>query len=106
VCEKPPFWRWMIRVSVIALKELPRFLVGAVKAVPGMVREIRMPRITAAIRDPFYEFFIGIMALFVFPMSSIITPDLTLNTRIVLALVSLPSFVLVMHSIYRTWWDC
>jgi len=106
VCERPPFWRWLVQVSVGAVRALPRELVGAVRAVPGMVRRIRMPRIMVAIRDPFYEFFIGIIALFLFPMSSLITPDLTLGTRIFLSLLSLPSFLLVMHSIYRTWWDC
>ncbi len=106
MCEKPPFWRWTIRVSAAVLRGLPSFLVEVVKAVPGMVREIRMPSIITAIGDPFCEFFMGMMALFMFPMGSMLAPDLTLNTRIVLALLSLPSFLFMMHGLYRSWGDC
>ena len=106
MCERPGFWRWTIRVSATALRGLPQGLVWVVKAVPGMVRAIRMPKVKAAIRDPFYEFFMGIMALLMFPMWSMLASDLTLDARIVLALLSLPSFLLVMHGLYRSGGNC
>ncbi len=106
MCERPGFWRWLVQVSVGAVRGVPRELVGVVRAMPEMFRSIRKPRITVAIRNPFYEFFTGLMALIAFPMISVVASDLALGTRIVLALLSLPSFLLIMHGVYRAWGDC
>ncbi len=109
MCEKPGsgFWRWLPQVTINIVKALPRELVWLVRMILGrMVNAIRPSRIMSTIREPFYEFFIGIMALFMFPMWSIAAPDLTLTTRIVFALLSLPSFLLAMHGTYRAWGDC
>lgn len=105
MCERSGFWRWLVQVSVGAVRETPRELVSAIRAVPEMVGAIRKPRIVVAIRDPFYEFFIGLMALVVV-VTLQVTPGLTLTMRIVLALFCLPSFLLVMHGVYRAWGDC
>lgn len=105
VCERPGFWRWMIRASVGAVRAMPRELVGAVRAVPGMVRGIRMPRIREAIREPFCEFYTGMMAIVVI-LTLQTASDLTLTTRLIIALLIIPSFLLAMHGTYRKWGDC
>ena len=107
MCERPGFWRWLVHVSAMALRGLPRFMGEVVRAVPGVVKEtLRMPMITASLRDPFYEFFTGIMALGIFPIWSIFGNALTLDMRIVMALLSIPSFLLMMHGLYRSGDDC
>lgn len=105
VCERPRFWRWLVQVLVGAVRALPGVLVRAIRVVPEMVRAIRKPRIVVAIRDPFYEFFIGLMALVVV-VTLQVTPGLTLTMRIVLALFCLPLFLLAAHGIYRAGGDC
>lgn len=104
MCEGSSFWRWLAQVSVMGIRGAPRALVGTVKAVPGIVRAIKKPEITVAIRDPFNAFIIGLMALGASLMIPLITPDLTLTTRVGVALLSLPSFLLMMHAFYRARW--
>lgn len=103
--ERPPFWRWLVQVSVGAVRGMPGALVWAIRSMPGMVRAIRKLNITEAIRNPFYEFFTGMIALVVV-ISLLPASGLTLDTRIVLALFCLPSFLLVMHGLYRAEGDC
>lgn len=112
MCERPGFWRWLPQITIRIVRSLPRELVGVIRAVSGgMVRAIRPSRIMVTIREPFYEFFIGIMALFFSPMIVLLDsvssdPCLTSTTRITVALLIIPSFLLMMHGTYRAWWDC
>lgn len=107
MCEKSGFWRWLPPITIRIVRSLPRELVWVIRAVSGgMVRDLRPSRVMAAIRDPFCEFIIGMMALFTFPMVLALTPDLNLITKIFLVLLSIPSFLLMMHGTYRRWVDC
>lgn len=110
MCERLGFWQWLAQVSVEAVRAVPGVLVGTVRAVPEVARAIpRLVMTTFWIRNPFYEFFTGMMVL-VIVLALLPAPDLTLDVRIVSALLSIPSFLLVMHTVYRsrygTWVDC
>ncbi len=112
VCERPPFWRWFTQITIRIVRSLPRELVWLVRMVLGrMVSAIRPSRVMSTIREPFYEFFIGIMALFFVPMIVLLDsvasdPYLTSTMKIIVTFLIIPSFLLMMHGTYRAWWDC
>ena len=78
---RPGFWRW-----------LPQTLIEAIRKTSGLM---------GIIKNPFLEIFIGGMAIFVFLLVAIVDYRLTMNTRVVLALCTIPSFIFLMHGIYR-----
>lgn len=78
MCEKPPFWRWLPQVSIWAVR-----------------------KVSGEIRDPFFEFLIGLIATALFPLSAVCVFDLTFTTRVALVLLAIPSFLIMMHGIYR-----
>ncbi len=105
MCERPGFWRWLVQGLVGAVRGTSRGLIWVIRtvprAVPGLVRAIRKLNIREAIRrNPFYEFYTGMLGLVVV-VSSI--PEVS---GLILAPLSLFSFLLVMHGLYRAEGDC
>ena len=78
MCERPRFWRWLPRVLVVAVRK-------------GL----------GETRNPFFEFLMGLIATALFPLFAVCIFDLTFTTRVTLALLAIPSFVIMMHGIYR-----
>lgn len=85
MCERPPFRRWLLQI-----------LVEKIRAIPGLI---------GIIRDPAVESLIGLVALFIFLFLALF--DLMTSTiRVIMALCTIPSFIIVMHGIYRVEGDC
>lgn len=78
--EEAGFWQW-----------LSQGLVETIRAFPALVGVIRSPRL---------EFFIGLLGT---PSSLIfaILFDVPFYTRFIIALCAIPSFIIMMHGIYR-----
>ena len=70
--EKGPFWQWLSRV------------------------------LNEKIRSPFTEFFIGFIAtIFLVPVLALVPYDMAFGSRVISALLVIPSFLVMMHGIYR-----
>ena len=82
MCERPTFWRWFIQ-ELVDLK-----LVDLIRAVPGFIR------------SPGFESSMGFIFTIVFLFYAILS-ELPEVTRIALALLSVPSFIIYKHGIYR-----
>ncbi len=80
--EKPPFRRWFIQE-----------LVELISAVPGFIR------------SPGFEYSMGFIFTLGFLFYALFS-ELPELTRIALALLSIPSFVIYKHGIYRSEGDC
>lgn len=83
MCERPPFWRWLSQGLVEKIRALPR-LIG----------------------DPLSEIIIGIIGITCSLILSPLALTLTFNERVIIALCSIPSFIILMHGIYRAEEDC
>jgi len=79
VCERPGFWRWLPKVLVEKLRWLYKAWIG----------------------EPFVECYMGIMATILFLFVAITNFNLTLTKRSILALLAVPSFLVMMHGFYR-----
>jgi len=73
MCERPGYWRWLFRVLI------------------------------EKIGNPFFETIIGAIAGLIFLVLSICNYDfyMTFGVRVALALLTVPSFLVFMHGIYR-----
>ena len=85
MCERPPFWRW-----------LPRVLVEKIRALPGLI---------GVIRDPAVEGIIGLGSIVIFLILAL-SGLMTSTIRVIMALCTIPSFIIMMHGIYRMEGDC
>jgi len=92
VCESPRdrFWLWLPKVLVTSIWKVPRVIVA----------------MCVQIREPIWEIIIGGVATVLFPVMIIdnITgpgPYLNLTERVIVALLTIPSFLVMMHGIYR-----
>ncbi len=83
MCERPPFWRYVIKDLVETISSIPRL-----------------------IRSPGFESSMGYIFTLGFLFYAFIDHESPGITRIVLALLSVPSFIIYKHGIYRTEGDC
>jgi len=83
------YWRWLAQV-----------LVGTVRKVPNYI---------CILKDSIYsrdlEISIGGAGTIAFPMFALLA-KMTMDTKVILTLCAVPSFLLMMHGIYRLKDDC
>lgn len=91
MCERPPFRRWLPQVLVEKIRKVP-MVIGAM---------------CVRIRDPLWEIIIGGVATVLFPVMVVLDgiagqePYLNLTERVIFTLLTIPSFVIMMHGVYR-----
>ncbi len=77
----PGFWRWLSKV-----------LVESIRKVPGLI---------GGIRSPLTEIIIGMTGIAFSLVLAVASYDVSFYTRVVLALLTIPSFLISMHGFYR-----
>ncbi len=85
VCEQPRFWRWLAQGFVEKIRAVPGFIGGLI----------------GGIRSPIFEMLIGITGIFASLILPLIILGVTLTTKAIIALCFIPSFLIMMHGIYR-----
>lgn len=69
--DKPPFWQWLIQ------------------------------SFNETYTSSFVEFFIGMMGMFLIFILQLVFYNMSSGTRVILVLLIIPSFLLMMHGVYR-----